>query len=92
MMVVVDASTLVAATCDRGPEGAWAEALLETSDLVLELLAIRLTWEVALLETSDGVCFAVQCGAELREVCLDSGSPIISPDSKRRRRTTTSFR
>ena len=34
MMVVVDASTLIAVTCDDGPEGAWAEAVLETSDLV----------------------------------------------------------
>ncbi len=34
MMVVVDASVLVAATCDSGPEGDWAEALLEIRDLV----------------------------------------------------------
>jgi len=34
MMVVVDASVIVAATCDGGPAGEWAEALLETGDLV----------------------------------------------------------
>jgi len=40
MMVVVDASTLIAATCDDGPEGAWAEALLETGDLVAPHLVL----------------------------------------------------
>jgi len=39
MMVVVDASVLVAATCDSGSEGNWALALLETEDLVAPHLA-----------------------------------------------------
>ena len=39
-MVVVDASTLIAATCDDGPEGAWAEALLETSGFVAPYLVL----------------------------------------------------
>jgi predicted nucleic acid-binding protein len=39
MMLVVDASVLVAATCDSGPEGAWAEAILESGDLAAPHLA-----------------------------------------------------
>jgi predicted nucleic acid-binding protein len=39
MIVVVDASVLVAATCDSGPEGVWAEAILEAGDLVAPHLA-----------------------------------------------------
>lgn len=33
MSVVVDASVLVAATVDAGPEGAWAEAVVESGSL-----------------------------------------------------------
>jgi predicted nucleic acid-binding protein len=39
MMVVVDASVLVAATCDSGPDGVWAEAILELGDLAAPHLA-----------------------------------------------------
>jgi predicted nucleic acid-binding protein len=40
MMVVVDASVLVAATCDSGLEGVWAEAILEAGDLAAPHLAL----------------------------------------------------
>ena len=40
MMVVIDASTLIAATCDQGTAGAWAEAVLGKYDLVAPHLAL----------------------------------------------------
>lgn len=40
MSVVVDASVLVAATTDAGPEGAWAESLLAEGDLVAPQLVL----------------------------------------------------
>ncbi|MFP3939643.1 MAG: type II toxin-antitoxin system VapC family toxin [Thermoanaerobaculia bacterium] len=40
MSAVVDASVLVAATADSGPEGAWAETVAEQGDLMAPDLAL----------------------------------------------------
>lgn len=39
-MAVVDASVLVAATTDAGPEGSWAERIIEKGDLVAPHLVL----------------------------------------------------
>lgn len=77
MSVVVDASVLVAAVCDSGPEGEWAEGVLTEGSLIApHLVLVEATNILRRLELS-GRLTALEAAASARDL-LDLEFDLLS--------------
>ncbi len=68
MSAVVDASVLVAATADSGPEGAWAEELVSRRNLVAPDLALVEATNILRRLEAAGRLERIEAGAAARDV------------------------
>jgi len=68
MSVVVDASLLVAATVDAGPDGAWAEELVARGNLVAPDLALVEATDILRRLEAAGQLERIEAGAAARDL------------------------
>ena len=84
MSVVVDASVLVAAAVDSGPEGRWAERLVETEPLSAPLLAhVEATNILRRLELAGLIASSMATAAQRDLMQLDMDLFPFEPFSER---------